>query len=627
MLEICNKKSYNRIYKVYMLYYISKEENVMQTKKILAIALAAAMVGSIATVTSMTAFAGREELDSAEELATYFEDHTVGVVGSITGWGAIDDIAMTDEDGDGVYTAEFRANITDDMLADKEAGTIQFKVRADGAWDDSWGDYDEDYDRVMNSQVNCEMNVTSGESYVIRVTLDSNVGNDDAPGRFWEVDYTFVEDEKSAIAAKLDGDLEDYYLFDNSETQWDSVGAYWWEPEQPADWPGIEATQVEGTDYWAVKHVDGTAHIIFNNLVSDEEYSADNPKIQTPDVVVDPEGAEYGMVYVPDIDTLSGTDSAKEVSGEWVELAGVPEDLPVVEYTAPEVSEDESSDESSDASTDESSDESTDESSDVSTDESSDTSTDTSSDDSKDESKDESTVEIPDKVEFEKLGIVGNFTDWGEKSDIEMIYTEEDGMKAYVGVVTDLAAGDYEFKVRADSDWTHSWGAYEEEFDRTYNSQTNCKFTIEEGEGILYVILDVSEEDFELWPVSYMVMDASGQMTFVNSGKGGEASSIDFNEMLDEMFKEMFGEMSVVEGSSTGTSTGESSKTTTTTTTTTTPATTRTTTTTATTGSTTTATGTVATGDFTVPAAVAGVAAAALGVVVVAAKKKKSDEE
>ena len=116
----------------------------MQTKKILAIALAAAMVGSIATVTSMTAFAGREELDSAEELATYFEDHTVGVVGSITGWGAIDDIAMTDEDGDGVYTAEFRANITDDMLADKEAGTIQFKVRADGAWDDSWGDYDED---------------------------------------------------------------------------------------------------------------------------------------------------------------------------------------------------------------------------------------------------------------------------------------------------------------------------------------------------------------------------------------------------------------------------------------------------------------------------------------------------
>ena len=601
----------------------------MQTKKILAIALASAMVGSIATVSSMTVFAGRDELDSAEELATYFDEHTLGVVGSITGWGAIDDVAMTDEDGDGVYSAMFRANITKDMLADPEAGTIEFKVRADGAWNDSWGDYDADYDRIMNSQVNCKLNVEVGESYVIQVTLDSNVGNDDAPGRFWEVDYTFVEDEKSAIAAKLDGDLEDYYLFDNSETQWDSVGAYWWEPEQPADWPGIEATQIEGTDYWAVEHVEGTKQIVFNNLVSDEEYSADNPRITTPNVVVDPEGAEYGMVYVPDIDTLSGTDSAKEVSGEWVELAGVPEDLPVVEYTAPEVSEDESSDESSDASTDESSDESTDESSDVSTDESSDTSTDTSSDDSKDESKDESTVEIPDEIKFEKLGIAGDFTDWGKKPDIEMIYSEEDGMKAYVGIVTDLEAGDYEFKVRADGDWVHSWGVYEEEYDRTYNSQTNCKFTIEEGDGLLYVILDVSEDNFELWPVSYMVMDASGQMNFYNTGKDGDESAVDLVEMISEMFGELFGELEVTvpddlidTSDESEVSTGKTTTTTTTTGTTTTGG-----TTTTTTATTTTSTGTVATGDFTVPAAVAGVAAAALGVVVVAAKKRKSDEE
>ena len=52
-------------------------------------------------------------------------------------------------------------------------------------------------------------------------------------------------------------------------------------------------------------------------------------------------------------------------------------------------------------------------------------------------------------------GIVGSFegSNWGEGADVEMV---ADGENVWTGEV-ELKAGD-EFKVRADADWTYSWG-------------------------------------------------------------------------------------------------------------------------------------------------------------------------
>ena len=70
-----------------------------------------------------------------------------GVIGGFNNW-ASDIAEMTDEDGDGVYEA---------VVEGVDAGTYEFKVRADGAWDYSWGVYEAEYDRTQNSQTNCNV--------------------------------------------------------------------------------------------------------------------------------------------------------------------------------------------------------------------------------------------------------------------------------------------------------------------------------------------------------------------------------------------------------------------------------------------------------------------------------------
>ena len=66
---------------------------------------------------------------------------TLGVIGGFNSW-ASDIAEMTDEDGDGVYEA---------VVEGVDAGTYDFKVRADGAWDYSWGVYEAEYDRTLTA--------------------------------------------------------------------------------------------------------------------------------------------------------------------------------------------------------------------------------------------------------------------------------------------------------------------------------------------------------------------------------------------------------------------------------------------------------------------------------------------
>ena len=146
----------------------------MQTKKIIGIALAAALVGSMAAVAATSVSA----VDSVEADFS-LEGHSVGIIGGFNSWGS--DIAeMTDADGDGVYVG---------VVNNVAAGDTEFKIRLDGAWDYSWGEYEADYDRTFNSQTNCKISTTEATDLI--VLLDTN--GDDA--NIWAVKYFTVENE------------------------------------------------------------------------------------------------------------------------------------------------------------------------------------------------------------------------------------------------------------------------------------------------------------------------------------------------------------------------------------------------------------------------------------------------
>ena len=148
----------------------------MQTKKLIGISLAAALVASTAAI-SVNATIG----DVSE-----IKDHSVGIVGSFNEWGANGDVAMTDDDGDGIYEGTITVDeATEDMVvaATMDDGTgaqvdrgmtgITFKVRLDGEWLDSWGDYEPAYVRTYNSQTNCCVECAVGDKVVIKVQLDT----------------------------------------------------------------------------------------------------------------------------------------------------------------------------------------------------------------------------------------------------------------------------------------------------------------------------------------------------------------------------------------------------------------------------------------------------------------------
>jgi len=88
-----------------------------------------------------------------EEVKTFVPgDHTYGVIGGFEGSKWETDVAMT-ADGERTWTAEVT------LAKDDE-----FKVRADGAWDDSWG-----VDGYNGANFKCEADGT----YVITITFDS----------------------------------------------------------------------------------------------------------------------------------------------------------------------------------------------------------------------------------------------------------------------------------------------------------------------------------------------------------------------------------------------------------------------------------------------------------------------
>lgn len=164
----------------------------MNKSRILSVALAGALVASVAAVSTISASA----FSSAD-----VKSHTVGITGDFAEcetW--TKDIPMTDDDGDGVYTAE---------ITGQAAGTYAFKVRLDGAWSieggvkANWGAYEwedpngEPGDRTADSQTNCQVTVNA-ETDVIKVTFDTTKLSDDALAQADSVAHEITADDDFA---------------------------------------------------------------------------------------------------------------------------------------------------------------------------------------------------------------------------------------------------------------------------------------------------------------------------------------------------------------------------------------------------------------------------------------------
>ena len=198
----------------------------MKKSKILGIALAAAMVSSIAATAALSA--------SATVTKDGIDGETVGITGSFCNWGSdgAADVPMTLNNG--VWEGQIQIpNVTDDMLVDATMddgkGTqvartditgkaITFKIRTNGDWKNSWGDYEPAYERTWNSQTNCAVAAEAGKPLTINVKLDTTKqaegatfeADDPDIWQVWAVTYEVVESAPAeAPATESEAPAED----------------------------------------------------------------------------------------------------------------------------------------------------------------------------------------------------------------------------------------------------------------------------------------------------------------------------------------------------------------------------------------------------------------------------------
>ena len=113
-----------------------------------------------------------------------------------------------------------------------------------------------------------------------------------------------------------DNDKPGYVYYDNSETKWEKVYAYWWggmainsmtkETMYFADWPGFEMEQIEGTDIYRIAAPYGVMGIIFDSGVTDKAVSEGKDAYQTTDLPYS--NAMIGKIYKIDMSVEPKTD-------------------------------------------------------------------------------------------------------------------------------------------------------------------------------------------------------------------------------------------------------------------------------------------------------------------------------
>ena len=240
----------------------------MRKSKILGIALAAAMVSSIAATAAFSA--------SASVTSDGIDGETVGICGAFTNWGipdaetgkVIEDIPMTNNNGVWEGTIEI-AEVTEAMLGEPtmDDGTgkqvprtditgkaISFKVRTNNSWTNSWGEYEAAYVRTNNSQTNCAVPAEAGKPITIKVKLDttttvaeSEIPADDGDAwTVWPVTYEVVasapaeesKEEESSEAPAEESKEEESKAEESKEE----------ESTKPAEEPSEDSKPVETGD-------------------------------------------------------------------------------------------------------------------------------------------------------------------------------------------------------------------------------------------------------------------------------------------------------------------------------------------------------------------------------------------
>lgn len=107
-----------------------------------------------------------------------------------------------------------------------------------------------------------------------------------------ELDPDISKDEESDSRSP---EVKKYIYFDNSNTKWDTVWAYWWGGSYInnavtgaegyyKDWPGFEMEKIDGTDYFRVEAPDGATNIIFGSGVKDVDVANGTVAYQTLDL-------------------------------------------------------------------------------------------------------------------------------------------------------------------------------------------------------------------------------------------------------------------------------------------------------------------------------------------------------
>ncbi len=144
--------------------------------------------------------------------------------------------------------------------------------------------------------------------------------------------------QQEASSAEREPTDQDYVYYDNSETKWTKVCAYWWGPYGASttkiisneyydhEWPGLEMERIGDTDIYRVIAPSGAVGIIFNNGVGDNEMAEGNEAYQTEDITYDKK-VNPGKVYKIDMTQPAkpgrGKDSVKYKypAGTWSDYA------------------------------------------------------------------------------------------------------------------------------------------------------------------------------------------------------------------------------------------------------------------------------------------------------------------
>ena len=110
--------------------------------------------------------------------------------------------------------------------------------------------------------------------------------------------YEDTTDPLEKYLEELDLDPNDitpgYVYYDNSETKWDKVYAYWWgglafnsftrDPYYFTEWPGFEMERLGSSDIYRVIAPWGNTGIIFDSGVTDKEVAQGKTAFQTTDI-------------------------------------------------------------------------------------------------------------------------------------------------------------------------------------------------------------------------------------------------------------------------------------------------------------------------------------------------------